>query len=199
MGNQCIIDPNKEDLGWTYCPSFGAAVAFSVLFGLATIAHIYQAYHYRKVRLLSSTFDLFFLPPAAILSLYLEILLGDYHVLSLGNSRLRHASCIRKGDIRTLALHPSAAAGHSRPDLAQCLRLHGHGTDDPLPAPRKGSIRHLCKKIDLNIRLTRYLLLRHTRLLVESDVLRQRSTPCQDRHQRLYVTIISSHTPRPPI
>ncbi|KAK2767792.1 hypothetical protein FQN54_003951 [Arachnomyces sp. PD_36] len=48
MGNQCIIDREKEDLAWTYCPSFGAAVAFAVFFGLATVAHIYQAFHYRK-------------------------------------------------------------------------------------------------------------------------------------------------------
>ncbi|KAJ6584374.1 RTA1 like protein-domain-containing protein [Mycena capillaripes] len=31
-----------------YCPSFPAAVLFSVLFGLTTIAHIIQAIHYRK-------------------------------------------------------------------------------------------------------------------------------------------------------
>ncbi|KAJ7489571.1 RTA1 like protein-domain-containing protein [Mycena latifolia] len=31
-----------------YCPSFPAAVLFSALFGLSTIAHIIQAIHYRK-------------------------------------------------------------------------------------------------------------------------------------------------------
>lgn len=119
MGNQCIIDPEQDDLPWTYCPSFGAAVAFAVFFGLATVAHIYQAYHYRKVRFFSSTFRSIL--PAAIANAktpHPEILLGDYHVQSLGNRRLRHASGIRKGDIRTLALHTPAAAHHSCTDLA---------------------------------------------------------------------------------
>jgi RTA1 like protein len=33
---------------WKYCPSWPAAIVFTTLFGLTTIAHIYQAWHYKK-------------------------------------------------------------------------------------------------------------------------------------------------------
>jgi len=43
------MDPRtNENYAFMYCPSFPAAVLFSVLFGLTTIAHIIQAVHYRK-------------------------------------------------------------------------------------------------------------------------------------------------------
>ena len=38
-------DPNSN---WNYCPSFGAAILFSILFGIVTIAHITQGILYRK-------------------------------------------------------------------------------------------------------------------------------------------------------
>ena len=38
-------DPNAQ---WNYCPSYGAAIAFSALFGLATVVHILQAILYKK-------------------------------------------------------------------------------------------------------------------------------------------------------
>jgi hypothetical protein len=40
-----INDPNSL---WLYCPSYGAAIAFSVLYGLATLIHTAQAFHHRK-------------------------------------------------------------------------------------------------------------------------------------------------------
>ncbi|MCJ1236349.1 hypothetical protein MMC14_004330 [Varicellaria rhodocarpa] len=38
-------DPNNQ---WPYCPSTAAATIFAVLFGLTTLSHIIQAFHYRK-------------------------------------------------------------------------------------------------------------------------------------------------------
>jgi len=40
-----ISDPNSL---WNYCPSFGAAILFSVLFGIPTVAHSIQALLLRK-------------------------------------------------------------------------------------------------------------------------------------------------------
>lgn len=40
-----ITDPNAN---WNYCPSFPAAVLFTVLFGIATIVHIAQAMIHKK-------------------------------------------------------------------------------------------------------------------------------------------------------
>ncbi|KAJ7715714.1 RTA1 domain-containing protein [Mycena maculata] len=42
------LDPRDSNYNFMYCPSFPAAVLFSALFGLTTIAHIIQAIHYRK-------------------------------------------------------------------------------------------------------------------------------------------------------
>ncbi|KAJ7851504.1 RTA1 like protein-domain-containing protein [Mycena olivaceomarginata] len=42
------LDPHDENYNFLYCPSFPAAVIFSALFGLTTLAHIVQAGHYRK-------------------------------------------------------------------------------------------------------------------------------------------------------
>lgn len=39
---------NGPDDNWSYCPSFAAAVIFTVLFGLTTCGHIVQAFIYRK-------------------------------------------------------------------------------------------------------------------------------------------------------
>lgn len=33
---------------WIYYPSFGAAILFSILFGMSTVLHVFQAFHYRK-------------------------------------------------------------------------------------------------------------------------------------------------------
>jgi hypothetical protein len=33
---------------WTYCPSLPAAILFSILFGITTSFHIFQAHHFRK-------------------------------------------------------------------------------------------------------------------------------------------------------
>lgn len=40
-----ITDPNAN---WNYCPSFPAAILFSVLFGLITVVHITRAVSYKK-------------------------------------------------------------------------------------------------------------------------------------------------------
>ncbi|KAJ6591372.1 RTA1 like protein-domain-containing protein [Mycena sp. CBHHK59/15] len=45
---QCFDPRTTENYNFLYCPSFPAAVLFSVLFGLTTIAHIIQAVHYHK-------------------------------------------------------------------------------------------------------------------------------------------------------
>jgi RTA1 like protein len=44
---KCYLPPDPDAL-YLYCPSFGAAVTFSCLFGLVTIAHIIQAVLYKK-------------------------------------------------------------------------------------------------------------------------------------------------------
>ena len=33
---------------WFYYPSFGAAILFSILFGMTTVLHFFQAFHFRK-------------------------------------------------------------------------------------------------------------------------------------------------------
>jgi len=45
---KCMDPRTNEDYNFLYCPSFPAAVLFSVLFAFTTIAHIIQAIHYRK-------------------------------------------------------------------------------------------------------------------------------------------------------
>ncbi|KAJ7655847.1 RTA1 domain-containing protein [Mycena polygramma] len=45
---KCMDPRQNENYNFLYCPSFPAAVLFSALFGLATIAHLFQAIHYRK-------------------------------------------------------------------------------------------------------------------------------------------------------
>lgn len=47
MAIQCQASDAPDAL-WVYCPSFAAAILFSVLFGLTTITHIVQAIVYRK-------------------------------------------------------------------------------------------------------------------------------------------------------
>ncbi|KAF7369422.1 RTA1-domain-containing protein [Mycena venus] len=42
------LDPHSDNYNFLYCPSFPAAVLFSALFGLTTLAHLVQAVHYRK-------------------------------------------------------------------------------------------------------------------------------------------------------
>ncbi|KIX03222.1 uncharacterized protein Z518_06774 [Rhinocladiella mackenziei CBS 650.93] len=43
----CHAGSGPDDL-WAYCPSFGAAILFTILFGLTTCTHIVQAFIYRK-------------------------------------------------------------------------------------------------------------------------------------------------------
>ncbi|KAJ6602640.1 RTA1 like protein-domain-containing protein [Mycena vulgaris] len=45
---KCLDPLSNDNYNFLYCPSFPAAVLFSALFGLTTIAHIIQAIHYRK-------------------------------------------------------------------------------------------------------------------------------------------------------
>ncbi|KAJ7124337.1 RTA1 like protein-domain-containing protein [Mycena epipterygia] len=45
---QCLDPRTNDDYNFLYCPSFPAAVLFSTLFGLITIAHTVQAFHYQK-------------------------------------------------------------------------------------------------------------------------------------------------------
>ena len=42
------LPPDHPDRIWLYCPTYSAAIAFTVLYGLATLAHIFQAICYRK-------------------------------------------------------------------------------------------------------------------------------------------------------
>jgi hypothetical protein len=44
------LPPGTCNALWNYYPSFGAALAFALLFGALIIAHIYQASRYKKVR-----------------------------------------------------------------------------------------------------------------------------------------------------
>ncbi|KIW97800.1 uncharacterized protein Z519_01384 [Cladophialophora bantiana CBS 173.52] len=43
----CHAGSGPDDV-WSYCPSFGAAILFTVLFGLSTCVHMVQAIVYRK-------------------------------------------------------------------------------------------------------------------------------------------------------
>ena len=45
---QCLYNTDPDASMWMYCPSFGAAIAFAVLFGLTTAVHSLQAILYRK-------------------------------------------------------------------------------------------------------------------------------------------------------
>ncbi|KAJ7487229.1 RTA1 like protein-domain-containing protein [Mycena galericulata] len=45
---QCMDPLTNSNYNFNYCPSFPAAVLFSALFGLTTLAHFVQAFHYRK-------------------------------------------------------------------------------------------------------------------------------------------------------
>lgn len=58
---------------WDYYPSFSAALAFTILFGLLTLVHLYQSIVYRKVNLQTMSFSLW----ARINVIILEILLGN--------------------------------------------------------------------------------------------------------------------------
>jgi len=44
---KCISLDDPDNL-WTYCPSLPAAILFSVLFGIITTYHIYQAHFFKK-------------------------------------------------------------------------------------------------------------------------------------------------------
>ncbi|KAK2732942.1 hypothetical protein FQN57_002427 [Myotisia sp. PD_48] len=39
---------NDDNVAWSYCPSFGAAIVFAVLFGVVSIVHLVQAVAYKK-------------------------------------------------------------------------------------------------------------------------------------------------------
>lgn len=43
-----LKDPNDPKAQWSYCPSLGAAILFTILFGSTTCAHVAQAVIYRK-------------------------------------------------------------------------------------------------------------------------------------------------------
>lgn len=43
------VPPDQCNALYSYYPSFGAAILFSVLFGIVTVAHIIQAFFYKKV------------------------------------------------------------------------------------------------------------------------------------------------------
>jgi len=49
MSNQHCLAPTDPNAEYLYCASLTPAIIFSVLFGLTTIAHIWQAIRYRKV------------------------------------------------------------------------------------------------------------------------------------------------------
>lgn len=52
MNNDCnAVDFNSPDVPWSYCPSFPAAILFSSLFFIVSVAHLVQAVLLRKVRL----------------------------------------------------------------------------------------------------------------------------------------------------
>lgn len=42
------LDPDDPDAQWPYCPSFSAAVAFAVIFGISTVGHLTQAIYHKK-------------------------------------------------------------------------------------------------------------------------------------------------------
>ena len=45
---QSLIALNDPSNQWPYCPSMAAAIIFAVFFGLTTLTHIIQAFHYGK-------------------------------------------------------------------------------------------------------------------------------------------------------
>ncbi|KAH8814803.1 RTA1 like protein-domain-containing protein [Xylogone sp. PMI_703] len=48
MGNFKCYSVDNPNTVWSYCPSFGAAILFCVLFGLITVIHTIQAVSFRK-------------------------------------------------------------------------------------------------------------------------------------------------------
>ncbi|KAF3921389.1 hypothetical protein ABW20_dc0109774 [Dactylellina cionopaga] len=54
MGFDCaaydFTSPDSRSLFY-YCPNFWLAIFFTIIFGLSTLTHIFQAFYYRKVRL----------------------------------------------------------------------------------------------------------------------------------------------------
>ncbi|PGH27442.1 hypothetical protein AJ80_00920 [Polytolypa hystricis UAMH7299] len=44
----CKIDWDDDNVGWAYCPSVAAAIAFCILYGITMLVHIFQAYTFRK-------------------------------------------------------------------------------------------------------------------------------------------------------
>jgi RTA1 like protein len=48
MPSYTCYPPTEKGVLWPYCPSFGAAVTFSCLFGVVSIAHIVQAIIHKK-------------------------------------------------------------------------------------------------------------------------------------------------------
>lgn len=48
-GKYGYVDPTACNAQWNFNPSYSAAVAFSVLFGIVTTGHIVEAFLYKKV------------------------------------------------------------------------------------------------------------------------------------------------------
>ena len=48
-GKYGYVDPTACNAQWNFNPSYSAAIAFSVLFGIVTAGHIVEAFLYKKV------------------------------------------------------------------------------------------------------------------------------------------------------
>jgi hypothetical protein len=116
------VPPGTCGALWEYYPSFGAAILFSVIFGMLLIAHIAQAIHYKKsfcwVIIMASLWEF-----------------GSYGTRAAG-SRNQQSSLLATISQILVLLAPvceSAKATELSTGLTanrgQCIRVHGFRTD----------------------------------------------------------------------
>jgi hypothetical protein len=164
-GKNGYLPPESCDVILLYVPSFGAAIFFTILFGLTSICHIVQAFTYKKVGVASRTLR--------ILTDKLEICLGYYHGSQLG------VPCIYIPDSanttpgqRGLVYWPHSSLSSGAfvyvPDTShlisrdtdqcrdQCLHLHDSRPPHPFLHPRSTTRWNRCQTIRTHLRLGRY-------------------------------------------
>lgn len=122
---------DEENTAWSFCPNLGAAIFFSVIFGLTTVTHVAQAISYRKgyswVIITSALLQTatYAIRAASIQNPTKDILYTAWFILILV-----WAPCPRACVQRAMIIHRSNMSNQSDFTIInQCLCLHGHGTD----------------------------------------------------------------------
>jgi hypothetical protein len=89
-GKYGYVNPSDCNSLWNFQPSYSAAIAFSVLFAIVTVAHLTQGILYKKVSCLN-----FLHTRLLMLTLPKAVLLGSHNGLHLGDNSLRNSSSRR--------------------------------------------------------------------------------------------------------